>query len=77
MMEAARTFETSVKFSQTTRRYNPGDSYLRTHRRENLKSYRNSVVYKTSVKYYMGNKMDVRMDQTRGDDKCRVIILVG
>jgi hypothetical protein len=26
-------------FYQTTRRYNPEDSYLRTHRRENLKSY--------------------------------------
>jgi hypothetical protein len=24
---------------QTTRRYNPEDSHLRTHRRENLKSY--------------------------------------
>jgi hypothetical protein len=26
-------------FYQTTRRYNPEDSHLRTHRRENLKSY--------------------------------------
>jgi hypothetical protein len=25
--------------SKTTRRYNPEDSHLRTHRRENLKSY--------------------------------------
>jgi hypothetical protein len=39
MMEAARTSETSVNFYQTTRRYNPEDSHLRTHRRENLKSY--------------------------------------
>jgi hypothetical protein len=39
MMEAARTSETLVKFYQTTRRYNPEDSHLRTHRRENLKSY--------------------------------------
>jgi hypothetical protein len=31
--------ETSVNFYQTTRRYNPEDSHLRTHRRENLKSY--------------------------------------
>jgi hypothetical protein len=28
-----------VNFYQTTRRYNPEDSHLRTHRRENLKSY--------------------------------------
>jgi hypothetical protein len=39
MMEAARTSETLVNFYQTTRRYNPEDSRLRPHRRENLKSY--------------------------------------
>jgi hypothetical protein len=39
MMEAARTFETLENFYQTTRRYNPEDSHLRTNRRENLKSY--------------------------------------
>jgi hypothetical protein len=39
MMEAARTSETSVNFYQTARRYNPEDSHLRTHRRENLKFY--------------------------------------
>jgi hypothetical protein len=39
MMEAASTSETSVNFYQTTRRYNPEDSHLRTYRRENLKSY--------------------------------------
>jgi hypothetical protein len=39
MMEAARTSETLVNFYQTTWRYNPEDSHLRTHRRENLKSY--------------------------------------
>jgi hypothetical protein len=31
--------ETLVNFYQITRRYNPEDSYLRTHCRENLKSY--------------------------------------
>jgi hypothetical protein len=31
MMEAARTSETMVNFYQTTRRYNPEDSHLRTH----------------------------------------------
>jgi hypothetical protein len=39
MMEAARTSETLVSFYQTIRGYNPEDSHLRTHRRENLKSY--------------------------------------
>jgi hypothetical protein len=39
MMEAARTSETLANFYQTTRCYNPEDSHLRTHRRENLKSY--------------------------------------
>jgi hypothetical protein len=39
MMEAARTSETLVNFYQTTWRYNPEDSHLRSHRRENLKSY--------------------------------------
>jgi hypothetical protein len=39
MIEAARASETLVNFYQTTRRYNPQDSHLRAHRRENLKSY--------------------------------------
>jgi hypothetical protein len=39
MMEAARTSETLVNFYQTPRRYNPEDNHLRTHRRQNLKSY--------------------------------------
>jgi hypothetical protein len=38
MIEAARTSETLVNFYQTTRRYIPEDSHLRTHNRENLKS---------------------------------------
>jgi hypothetical protein len=39
MMDAESTSETSVNFYQTTRRYNPEDSYLRIRHRENLKSY--------------------------------------
>jgi hypothetical protein len=39
MMEAARTSEMSVNVYQTTRRYNPEDSHLRTHSSGNLKSY--------------------------------------
>jgi hypothetical protein len=38
-MAAASTAETPVNFYQTTRRYNPEDSHLHTHRRETLKSY--------------------------------------
>jgi hypothetical protein len=44
MMEAARTSETLVKLYQTTRCYNPEDSHLHTHRRENLKSYEVYVI---------------------------------
>jgi hypothetical protein len=39
MMEAAWTSETPINFYQTTLRYNPEHSHLRTHRRENLKTY--------------------------------------
>jgi hypothetical protein len=37
MMEALSICETSVKY-QTARRYNPEDSHLHSHRRENLRS---------------------------------------
>jgi hypothetical protein len=48
MMEAARTSEMLVSFYQTTRRYNPEDSHLLTHHRENLKSY---LAFKESYPY--------------------------
>jgi hypothetical protein len=54
MMEAARTSETSVNFYQTTRRYNPEDSHLRTHRRENLKSISNLFFRGSYVKSPQG-----------------------
>jgi hypothetical protein len=44
MMEAARTSETLVNFYQITRRYNPEDNHIHTHRRENLKSYVSSTL---------------------------------
>jgi hypothetical protein len=44
MMEAARTSETLVNFYQNTRCYNPEDTNLHTHRRENLKSYKEEDV---------------------------------
>jgi hypothetical protein len=51
MMQAARTSETMVNFYQTTWRYNPEDSHLHTHHRENLKSYTNLLdVIKRNMK---------------------------
>jgi hypothetical protein len=44
-MEAARTSETLVRLYQTTRCYNPEDSHLHTHRRENLKSYVDALIW--------------------------------
>jgi hypothetical protein len=38
MMEAVRASEALVNLHQSTRRYNPEDSHLHTHRCENLKS---------------------------------------
>jgi hypothetical protein len=49
-MEAVSTSETLVNFYQTTRRYNPEDSHLRTHRRENLKSYTSKISNYDDVK---------------------------
>jgi hypothetical protein len=40
MLEAARTSETSVKISLTTRKYTPEDSELHTRRCENLKPHK-------------------------------------
>jgi hypothetical protein len=40
MMEAVQTSETPLNSYQSTRRYNPEASHLRTHCRENLKSDR-------------------------------------
>jgi hypothetical protein len=39
MMEAVQTSETLGNSYQSTRRYNPEDSHLHTHRRENQNSY--------------------------------------
>jgi hypothetical protein len=39
MMEAASTSETSVNYYQITRRNNPEDSHLHTHRCEKLRSH--------------------------------------
>jgi hypothetical protein len=56
MMEAVRTSEMLVNFYQTTRRYNPEDSHLRTHRRENLKSYGIIILFHAVFKYGDGAK---------------------
>jgi isopropylmalate/homocitrate/citramalate synthase len=39
MMEAAQDSETLVNSHQSTRRYNPEDSHLHSHRPEDIKSY--------------------------------------
>jgi hypothetical protein len=49
MMETARSSETLVNFYQTTRRYNPEDSHLRTNRRENLKSYFYDILLRSII----------------------------
>jgi hypothetical protein len=60
MMEAASTSETLVNFFQTTRRYNPEDSHLRTHRRENLKSYLVDI----PVQHKLAQELEVKEDRT-------------
>jgi hypothetical protein len=61
MMEAARTYETLVNSYQTTRRYNPDDSHLHTHHRENLKSY---LLYTVLHSQYNLNWLQVKLKQT-------------
>jgi hypothetical protein len=43
-MEAVRSSETSVKLYQSTRRYNPEDSHIHSHSRENLKPYKDAFI---------------------------------
>jgi hypothetical protein len=54
MIEAARTSETLVNFYQTTRRYNPEDSHLRTHRREIHNFYSRSLKVSDQAAQQMG-----------------------
>jgi hypothetical protein len=72
MMEAARTSETLVNFYQTTWRYNPEDSHLRTHRRENLKSYVKDEVsapYKTTGRSIVLYVLNFTFFGSRRNDK--------
>jgi hypothetical protein len=52
MMEAVGTSETFVYF-ETTRRYIPEGYHLRTHRRDNLKSYAILVISRRSAALFM------------------------
>jgi hypothetical protein len=49
MMEAVQTYETLVHSYQSTRRYNPEDSHLYIHGRENLRSYKVEVIFAGEV----------------------------
>jgi hypothetical protein len=53
MMEALNTCETSVNFYESTRRNFPEDSYLHTHRREDLSeiSHRGYGIHCTYVRF--------------------------
>jgi hypothetical protein len=58
-MEAVRISEALVDLYQSTRRYNPEDIHLHTHRRENLKFYTN----KFTLPFY-GNNLHVSLIST-------------
>jgi hypothetical protein len=55
--------ETLVNFYQTTRRYNPEDSHLRTNRRENIKSYMSCVCLPESS--YLSTVPRIRMTHAK------------
>jgi hypothetical protein len=54
MTEAVQTSETSVNSYQSTRRYNPEDSRLHSHCRENLRAYvvKESLMLGVHVSYF-------------------------
>jgi hypothetical protein len=75
MMEAARTSETLVNFYQTKRRYNPEDSHLRTHSRENLKPYyMQGDSYTNFSRHDVGN--DIRLSSTTAGTVLTLHLLV-
>jgi hypothetical protein len=51
-----------AKVYQTTWRYNPEDSHLRTHRRENLKSNNMHVRYPFSLYNYVTKTKTLKVD---------------
>jgi hypothetical protein len=60
-MEAASTSETSPKFYQITRLYNPEDSHRHIRRRENLKSH---LILKWVLKEYGLRWFDLAQDSS-------------
>jgi hypothetical protein len=69
MMEAVQTSETLINSYQSTRRYNPDDSHLQSHRRENLKSYLSDGLFGLSRKTLLSAKSSIMcvilVDNTR------------
>jgi hypothetical protein len=70
MTQATMTCETSAKFNQSTRRYNPEDGHLRSHRRDNLKSY--LVTCTSHWVYILCHECTFRSSE-RHDVTCRLI----
>jgi hypothetical protein len=73
-MEAARTSETLVQLYQTTRCYNPEDSHLHTHRRENLKSYQ--VMMCLRINLWILSKHVVRRTDKNHNETSGLLILI-
>jgi hypothetical protein len=69
-----RTAETSVNFYQTTRRYNPEHSYLRTRRRENLKSCYKERIQTLNILRVYGHCHDFS-DLLCCDGNCQAVYL--
>jgi hypothetical protein len=59
------TSETLINLYWTARRYNPEDSHLLSHRRENLKSYELILLFNslhTYITYYLSNNISKQLD---------------